>query len=513
MIRWKKAAAAAAIAVTAAFAITACAGGGGSEGGEGTDGGGTLTLGAILAPTTFDPAGSEWGNRAPFYQAVYDTLLLATPEGTIEPWLATEWSYNDDNTVLTITLRDDVTFSDGSDLDSADVVATMQRSKDGSGPDKGYFNNVATIEAPDATTVVLTLSAPDPALLSYLTRTAGLVASSESLESADLPTTPVGSGPYVLDTSATVTGTSYAYTKNADYWNPDAQHYDEVVINVLGDVTAALNAIKAGEANGVKLANNDNLAEVEGAGWTINANELDFQGVLLLDRAGTQQPELADVKVRQAINYAFDREGLLTAIGAGKGTATTQVFNASSDAFDPALDEFYTYDPEKAKELLAEAGYPDGFTLSMPSVTAFGTAAPTLVQQQLADVGITVNYTEVPLSNFIADLLAPKYPASFMALEQNPDWQLVQFMIAPQAVFNPFHYEDPKVNEYIQEMQFGDEAAQDSAAKELNAYIVEQAWFAPFFRVQGSVATDANTSVEMLPTNAYPAIYDFVPKS
>ena len=295
MIRWKKAAAAAAIAVTAAFAITACAGSG-TDGGSGADGGGTLTLGAILAPTTFDPAGSEWGNRAPFYQAVYDTLLLATPEGTIEPWLATEWSYNDDSTVLTITLRDDVTFSDGSDLDSADVVATMQRSKDGSGPDKGYFNNVATIEAPDATTVVLTLSAPDPALLSYLTRTAGLVASSESLESADLPTTPVGSGPYVLDTSATVTGTSYAYTKNADYWNPDAQHYDEVVINVLGDVTAALNAIKAGEANGVKLATNDNLAEVEGAGWTINANELDFQGVLLLDRAGTQQPELADVR-------------------------------------------------------------------------------------------------------------------------------------------------------------------------------------------------------------------------
>ncbi|WP_243076481.1 ABC transporter substrate-binding protein [Microbacterium sp. SS28] len=509
MFRWKATAAALAVA---AIALTGCAASGDSGSGDG-EGGGTLTLGALLAPTTFDPAGSEWGNRAPFYQSVYDTLLLATPEGTIEPWLATEWSYNDDSTVLTITLRDDVTFSDGSTLDSADVVATMQRSKDGAGPDKGYFNNVSTIEAPDATTVVLTLSAPDPALLSYLTRTAGLVASSESLESADIDTTPVGSGPYVLDTSATVSGTSYAYTKNKDYWNPDAQHYDKLVINVLGDVTAALNAIKAGEANGVKLANNDNLAEVEGAGWTINANELDFQGLLLLDRAGTQAPELADVKVRQAINYAFDRAGLLKAIGADKGTVTTQVFNAASAAYDPSLDEYYTYDPEKAKELLTEAGYPDGFTLSMPSVTAFGTAAPTLVQQQLADVGITVEYTEVPLSNFIADLLAPKYPASFMALEQNPDWQLVQFMISPTAVFNPFHYEDPQVNEYIQQMQFGDEAAQETAAKELNAYIVEQGWFAPFFRVQGSVATDANTSVEMLPTNAFPAIYDFVPKS
>src|SRR3954447_4778754 len=111
MIRWKKAAAAAVIAVTA-LAVSACAGGGSDGGGSGSGAGQTLTLGAIAAPTTFDPAGSEWGNRAPYYQSVYDTLLLATSKGTIEPWLATKWAYNDDNTVLTLTLRDDVKFTD-----------------------------------------------------------------------------------------------------------------------------------------------------------------------------------------------------------------------------------------------------------------------------------------------------------------------------------------------------------------------------------------------------------------
>ena len=85
-------------------------------------------------------------------------------------------------------------------------------------------------------------------------------------------------------------------------------------------------------------------------------------------------------------------------------------------------------------------------------------------------------------------------------------------MIAPTAVFNPFHYEDPQVNEYMQQIQFGDEATQAEKAKELNRYLVEQAWFAPFYRVQGSFATDANTTVEVLPTNAFPAIYDFQPK-
>ena len=90
-------------------------------------------------PTSFDPVAAEWGNRAPFYQAVFDTLLLATPEGTIEPFLATEWSYNEDNTVLTLTLRDDVTFSDGSKLTAAVVVKNLQRFKDGTSPDAGYL--------------------------------------------------------------------------------------------------------------------------------------------------------------------------------------------------------------------------------------------------------------------------------------------------------------------------------------------------------------------------------------
>ncbi|MDO7880700.1 ABC transporter substrate-binding protein [Salinibacterium soli] len=504
MFRWK---ATAAVVAAAALALTGCA-----AGDSGSEGSSTLTLGAVFAPTTFDPSGAEWGNRAPYYQAVYDTLLLATPEGTIEPFLASDWSYNDDNTVLTLTIRDDVEFTDGTKLTADVVKQNLERFQTGTSPDAGYLSGITSIEAPDDTTVVITLGAPDPALLNYFTRDPGLIGSPAQFDSADAATDPIGSGPYILDTATTVTGTSYVYTANPDYWNPDLQHYDKLVINVLADPTAALNAIKAGEANGVKLASNDNLAEVEGAGWTINANELDFQGMLLLDRAGTQNPALADVRVRQAINFAFDREGMLQALQLGNGTVTTQVFPTSSAGYDPELDSYYTYDPEKAKELLADAGYADGLTIQMPTVSLLGAATYTLIEQQLAEVGITVEGVETPAENFIADLLAPKYPASFMALEQNPDWQLIQFMIAPTAVFNPFKYEDPEVDALIQKIQFGDEATQAEGAAELNKYIVEQAWFAPFYRVQGSVATDANTTVEMLPTNAYPAIYDFQPK-
>ncbi|WOF24286.1 ABC transporter substrate-binding protein [Microbacterium betulae] len=485
--------------------MTACSGGGAGEA-EDT----SLTLGAITAPTTLDPAGSEWGNRAPFYQAVYDTLLYADSDGEIQPWLATEWSYNDDGTVLTLTLRDDVSFTDGSALTAEVVAENLQRFQDGTSPDAGYFADVASFEAPDETTVVVTLNAPDPAFLDYLTRDPGLVASSEAIDSGDLTTTPVGSGAYVLDTAATVTGTSYVYTANPDYWNPDVQHYESLTINVLQDPTSALNAIKAGEADAVRISTNDNLDEVEAAGWTINSNELDFQGLLLLDRAGTVSEPLGDVRVRQAINYAIDRDAMLAALQQGHGTVTTQVFPTGSGAYDEALDDAYPYDPDQARELLEEAGYADGFTISMPNSAVLGATVYSLVEQQLADIGITVQYTD-PGNNFIADLLAPKYPASFMALEQNPDWQLIQFMLAPTAIFNPYHYEDETANALFERIQYGDETEQVAAASELNAYIVDQAWFAPFYRVEGVMASAPGTSVEMLPTNAYPSIFDIAP--
>lgn len=506
MFRWKNAVLAA--AVCSALALTSCSGN--AEGSPSS--GGSLTLGSTFAPATFDPAGGDWGNRAPYYQAVYDTLLLATSEGKIEPFLAKSWEYSPDNTVLTLSLRDDVTFTDGTKLTAAVVKQNLERFKTGTSPNAGYLSGVTTIAASNETTVVLTLKAPDPALLNYLTRDAGLVASAKAMENAkELATHPVGSGPYVLDTAATVTGTSYVYTKNPHYWNPALQHYDKLTINLLADPTAALNALKAGEINATKLANNNNLDEVQRAGWSIQSNEIDFQGILLLDRGGKISAPLADVRVRQAINYAFDREALLKALQSGKGTVTTQVFNKNSAAFDKDLNNRYQYNPAKAKELMAAAGYANGFTLQMPTTAAFGATTYTLLAQQLGDIGIKVQFTDAG-QNHVADILAPKYPAAYMSLETSPDWQLIQFMLAPGAPWNPFHYADPKVDELIAKIRTADVSTRGQLAKELNTYIVDQAWFAPLYRKQVSVATDAHTTVKLMPTNVYPAIYDFAPK-
>ena len=510
MFRWK---ATAAVAVVAALALTGCAGGGETTNSSGEGGkADRLTLISIAAPTSYDiGAGAEWGNRSEFFEAVFDTLLRKDSSGEIQPNLATKWEYNEDKTVLTLTLRDDATFTDGTAVDADAVVGSLERFRDGTSPQAATLAG-KEFAAVDATTVTITQDAPDPSLENLLSIAPGLVQAPSSFDDENSATTPVGSGPYILDSASSVTGTTYNYTANPDYWNKDAVKYENLTINVMEDTTAILNAIKAGEANGAKIADNNTISEVEGAGWTIESNELDFQGLLLLDRAGTMAPELADVKVRQAINMAFDREALLQSLQSGYGTVTEQVFPATSAAYDEALDSTYPYDPDAAKALLAEAGYPNGFTLNMMSTPAFQQTFD-LVAQQLADIGITVKYTDPGTGNFITDMLAPKYPATWMALEQNPDWQLINFMIAPDATFNPFKFQDDTVDGYISTIQNGTEEEATAAVKELNTYIVDQAWFAPFYRVQGSFAVDANTNLEFWPTNAYPSIFDFSPKN
>lgn len=368
-VRWMKRMAAATLGVLAITSLSACNGASDDTGGDAS--GGKLTLVGGLSQN-YNPAEAIWGGQSPSWQAVFDSLLLATAEGTIEPWLATAWSYNDDNTELTLTLRDDVTFTDGSKLTGDVVVQNLQRFKEGTSADAGYLASVESFAAPDDSTVLLTLSAPDPALLGYLTRTAGLIGSAENFDNPEISTQPVGSGQYIVDLDASVEGTSFIYEKNPDYWNPDVQHYDSLEIKTAADGTAALNIIKAGEANGVYLTNNDLLDQVEAAGWTVNADERNFAGLILMDRDGALVPELADARVRQAINYAFDKPAMLAALQSDHGTPTSQVFSPISTSFEEDLEDYYTYDPEMAKKLLAEAGYPNGFTLPMPQPAMFG---------------------------------------------------------------------------------------------------------------------------------------------
>ena len=143
----------------------------------------------------------------------------------------------------------------------------------------------------------------------------------------------------------------------------------------------------------------------------------------------------------------------------------------------------------------------------MPSTTW------SIIASQLKDVGITVKYTDAG-NNFISDMLGAKYPATWMRLQEDPtDWQIANFELTPTAVFNQFKTSDDKVNAWVKTIQTGSDADAKAASKSLNAYVVQQAWYVPWYRVQSSFATDAKTSVKVQVGNAYPYLYNFTPKS
>jgi peptide/nickel transport system substrate-binding protein len=511
MFRFKRAAV---LAVAGTLALAGCsAGGSGGDGGSGTGSGGTLTWGVVAEASTFAQKDMRWANESPYAQAVYDTLLRATPEGEIEPGLATEWSYNEDKTVLTMTLRDDVTFTNGETLTAEDAAKSLLAFKAGQSPNATNLINLTDAKAIDETTLELTLSAPNPALETYLTQNSGLVAPVEAIDDPATAQNPVGSGPYILNTDETVVGSSYAFDKNPDYWNPDDQHYDKLVLQFYADPTSLLNAVQGGQVNVTNTIDVSSIDQMEATGYTANEFALNWWGFLLSDREGTLAPELADVKVRQAINYALDKESLVKTVGNGYGTPTSQIFPPSSPSFDESLEDYYSYDLDKAKELMAEAGYADGFEVTMPRAPAIPESHWTLYADQLAQIGITVNYEEQAGAEFIPAILGGKYPMTWFTLQQDPtDYQLAQFQIAQAATWNTLHQSTPEVEAWITTMQTGTEDEAAEAGKALNAYIVENAWFAPMYRPTAIFMSDANTQVTTQVGNAVPYLWNVQPK-
>lgn len=475
--------------------------------------GALLTLGILQEPASWDPAQAHVGHRLQPFQAAYDTLILREPDGSYAPMLATEWGYTDEtNLVFSLDLRTDVTFSDGAAFDADAVVANIEHFKTDNGPQAGQAAAVASAAAVDADTVEITLSRPDPALEYYLSQALGLMGSPEALGTDAMDRTPVGTGPYVMDPAQAVVGSQYVFTAREDYWNPELQKWDQITLKLLADVTSRVNGLVSGEVDATVL-DATTYQQAEAAGFEMLEYATDWQGLLLFDRDGATNPALADVRVRQAINYAFDREALLQQVAGGFGETTSQVFGPDSTGFLPELDDYYTYDPEKARGLLADAGFADGLTIELPVATPGAETIMTFVTQQLADIGITVQQTSVPIADYQGLLGQGKFAAAWFSLFQGPSWVAYSQLLSTDALFNPFDSTDPAIEAAVEELRTGGDDAIE-AAQTINRFVTENAWFSPWFRPAQFYFINADkVSVVPQAQMAVPAIYNYSPAS
>lgn len=230
-----------------ATATTACDSTPAATSNSGTDA--TLALSILGTPNSFDPAQLIEGQQTYVWDSIFDTLLLQDNKGELHPGAAQSWSYAKDGRTLTLKIRQGMKFSSGDPVDANAVKATLERIRSTPGQSQLSLASVSAVEAPDASTVVIKLKQPDASLLGALSTSPGVIGDPKTMTNKSTALNPVGSGPYTLDTKATVNGSVYVLKRRDDYWNKKAYPFGTVKIRVITDPTASANALKAGESN------------------------------------------------------------------------------------------------------------------------------------------------------------------------------------------------------------------------------------------------------------------------
>ncbi|MEX1004954.1 MAG: ABC transporter substrate-binding protein [Acidimicrobiia bacterium] len=369
---------------------TTTAADGADDGDDGATGRTDVQIQVLGEPNSLDPG---LINAAPLHQMflynVYEPLVELGSDGSAIPLLAESWDVSEDGTVYTFTLRDGMTFHDGSALDSEDVVATYTRhTESDSYPHQG-FDQVTAIEAPDALTVQITLDAPSWNWLELMGGMTGVVLPAEVDEDARA-NDPIGSGPFeFVSWTPDVNITMERYD---GYWG-DAAPMETVIWRFIADQNAAVNALVSGEIDGVSVVQvTERLAELE-ANADIRVYEEPGGPMFVLALNHAEAP-LDDLLVRQAIDHAIDSQAFIDLTEAGYGVPTSFWLPSEHPAWDD--HDPYPYDPDRARELLAEAGYPDGLDITITTIRNNPSERHgELALSMLTEVGF--NVTNVPL--------------------------------------------------------------------------------------------------------------------
>lgn len=468
------------------FTSSAC----GSEStGASSSSGATLALSIFGTPNSLAPTQLLEGQQTYVWDSIYDTLLIQDNKGELRPGAAKSWRYSGDARTLTLTLRTGMKFSTGTPVDAAAVRTTLERIRTTPGPSQGVLASVASVEAPGATTVVIKLKQPDGSLLTSLSTAAGVIGDPKTMNSKSAALNPVGSGPYTLDKGATVNGSVYVLKRRDDYWNKKAYPFRTVKVRVISDQTAMANALKAGETN----AGTVDVAQVstfKSTGFETKHVQATAVATLVLgDRSGDVLKPLGDLRVRKAINMAFDRAKMVKRLLRGSGRPTGQIFNPKGPGHAPALDQTYAYDPAAAKRLLAEAGYPNGFSVTMPSLVVSKPFEPTFTQA-LADIGIKVTWQPVPAQQSVSALASKKYPMFLIVDGLNTTPIEARNFYSPTGYRNVFNSTDPELAKLLDRANREvDPAKTADSYQAINKFGVENAWYGPVFYIGSDWAT------------------------
>ncbi|NNE81701.1 MAG: ABC transporter substrate-binding protein [Silicimonas sp.] len=357
-----------------------------------------VTIGLQLEPPHLDPTSAAAGAiDQVVYSNVFEGLTRFGPDGSVNPGLAESWEISEDGTTYTFKLRSGVKFHDGTDLDAGDVVFSLDRARaeESTNAQKALFAGISGVEAADDTTVKVMLSAPQGNFLFNMAWGDAVIVAPESIE--NIKTNPIGTGAFTF--ADWKQGDSITISRNPNYWG-DAPALEEATFKFISEPTAAFGAMMAGDIDAFYgYPAPENLAQFE-ADPRFNVLAGNTEGETILAINNKMEP-FDDVKVRKAVSMAIDRQAIIDGAMFGYGTPIgTHFAPHNPDYVD--LTANAPFDPAAAKALLAEAGYPDGFstTLKLPP-PSYARRGGEIIAAQLREIGIETEISNLEWAQWL----------------------------------------------------------------------------------------------------------------
>jgi peptide/nickel transport system substrate-binding protein len=353
-------------------------------------------------PDTLDPHKTSGTLTFQTLKSIYDTLVEADQAEKIVPALATSWTVSTDGLTWTFKLRSGVVFHNGDKFTSKDVKATFTRilDKATASPKAAEYAAIASIDTPDDLTVVFKLSAPSAPFLAALASGWGAILPKSLIDQTwDFAAKPVGTGPFSL--KEYTRDSRIVLVKNAKYWIAGLPKLDQVIMNVIPDRAVQVQGLVSGAIDAVEFVDPTDFPVLQASKDVVIDKSM--SALIQVMAMNCTNQYLSNVKLRQAVNFAIDKQKVLdVAYGGGKTIGT---FMDVTNAYYKDFTSLYAYNPEKAKALLKEVNLPADATFSMvlPQNYDQHVTAGQLYQEMLSKVGIKATIKLVDWSTWLSD--------------------------------------------------------------------------------------------------------------
>ena len=365
----------------------------------------SITIAMQLEPPNLDPTGgAAEAIDSVVYLNIFEGLTRFTSDGSVVPNLAESWEISDDGLTYTFHLHDGVTFHDGTAMDAGDVKFSLDRARaaESTNAQKGLFAQIGDVAVIDLLTVQVTLAQPDGSFLFNMAWGDAVIVAPET--AAANATNPVGTGPYRF--GQWVQGDRIELVRSDSYWG-EAPALASATFRFISDPSAAFAAVMAGDVDVFSgYPAPENLAQFEAdPRFQVIVGSTEGETILAMNN---RQPPFDNILVRQAVAHAVDRQAIIDGAMFGYGTPIGTHFAPHNPAYVD-LTAQSAHDPDRARALLAEAGFPDGFTTTMKlPPPSYARRGGEIIAAQLREVGIETEITNVEWAQWLEEVFTAR---------------------------------------------------------------------------------------------------------